>query len=44
MSKGGNNMEFTAEVNRLLQILTHSIYSNKEVFFKRADIKRIRCM
>ena len=34
MSKGGNNMEFTAEVNRLLQILTHSIYSNKEVFLR----------
>ena len=34
MSKGDNNMEFTAEVNRLLQILTHSIYSNKEVFLR----------
>ena len=34
MSKGDNSMEFTAEVNRLLQILTHSIYSNKEVFLR----------
>ena len=34
MSKGDNNMKFTAEVNRLLQILTHSIYSNKEVFLR----------
>ena len=34
MSKRDNNMEFTAEVNRLLQILTHSIYSNKEVFLR----------
>ena len=34
MSKGDNNMEFTAEVNRLLQILTHSIYSNKEIFLR----------
>ncbi len=34
MAKGNVKKEFTAEVNRLLEILTHSIYSNKEVFLR----------
>ena len=34
MAKQPIKKEFTAEVSRLLQILTHSIYSNKEIFLR----------
>lgn len=32
--KGGKNYEFKAEIKQLLEIITHSIYTNKEIFLR----------
>lgn len=34
MSKNVSNRKFKAEVNQLLEILVHSLYSNKEIFLR----------
>ncbi len=34
-----SNQEYTfqTEINQLLDLMIHSLYSNKEIFFKRVD-------
>jgi molecular chaperone HtpG len=34
MAKGAGNFKFKAEVRQLLEILVHSLYSNKEIFLR----------
>ena len=33
-NESNSKKKFTAEVNRLLEILTHSVYSNREIFLR----------
>jgi|GEM_PF-5387782 len=34
---------FQTEAKQLLQLMIHSLYSNKEIFFKGVDLQCIRC-
>ena len=40
----GEKMVFQAEVNQLLQLMIHSLYSNQEIFLRGVDFQLLRCL
>ncbi len=37
------SLEYRTEVKQLLDILAHSLYTDREIFSARVDLKRVGC-